>query len=78
MGPQCIIHQEFTIDWITEDGRHQNKEPYRTEISIYNLQYRGLEIVLKLGEMDINSDDSVHGRLTYHNGDRVEYKTYRM
>ena len=78
LGPQCIIHQEFTIDWITEDGRHQNKEPYRIELSIYHLQYRGLEVVLRLGEMDINSDDSVHGKLTYHSGERVEYKTYRM
>lgn len=29
LGPQCILHQEFTIEWITEDGKHQNKEPYR-------------------------------------------------
>lgn len=78
LGLQCIMHHEFSMDWITEDGKHQNKEPYRIEISLYHLQYRGLEVVLRLGEMDINSDDSVHGRLTYHTADRIDHKTYRM
>ena len=78
LGPQCLLHHELSLEWITEDGKHQNKEPYRIEISLYHLQYRGLEVVLMLGEMDISSDDSVHGRLTFHTADRVDYKTYRM
>lgn len=77
LGPACLILQEIEYEWITENGVERDRDPYRGEIIINYIQYHGLQVILKLGELDISSDDIVQLRFLFYSGsEEINYKTY--
>jgi hypothetical protein len=79
LGQECLILQELELEWVTENGATREKDPYRGELVINYIQYHGLQVVLRLGELEITTADTVQGKFLYYAmNEEINYKTFNF
>jgi hypothetical protein len=79
LGPECLILQEFSFDWHTENGGTCERTEHRGELVLSFAQFRGLTVLLRLGELQVSADDTIQARFLYYSpGEQTNSKTYNL
>lgn len=55
LGPDCLICHEFKYVWVSENGRTRDRDEYHGEIVINFKPFHGLQLVLRLGELELSA-----------------------
>lgn len=53
LTPESLICKEFRYEWITENGSTRERDEHRGEVILSYLSYKGLDLLLRLGELEI-------------------------